>query len=965
MLTNCGLKPKLHWLDNEASTALKSFITNQQTQYQLTPPHIHRCNAAERAIRTFKNHFISGLCSVDRNFPLHLWCRLLDQAELTLNMLRTSRINPNLSAHEQIHGTHDFNATPLAPPGTRCIAHEKSSQRGTWAPHGQPGWYVGAAPEHYRCYQIYIPKTQGTRICDTVEFFPTHCNMPQVTANDAAIYAANDLITALTKPQPPNSFLSLGNDQLAALQQLATIFQRSVDKKPTSALGVPDFTPPQRPRTRSQTKLLANAALTIPNHTNLYRSHPTPSENTKQEEEFGHDKEYDIPNFTRPHIVAVIQNLRPTYPTKHEGMLEDPFPLIKSANAVTDPDTGQQLEYRQLINHPNAHLRKPWQRSSANEFGRLAQGVGGHITGTETIRFIHHHEMPPTRRPTYARFVCEIRPQKAEKECTRLTVGGNLIDYPDSVTTRTCDLVTFKMHINSTLSRPKRKYCSFDVKNFYLNTPMERSEYMKIPLSHIPDEIITEYSLRNKVHHDSSIYIEIQKGMYGLPQAGMLANKLLKRRLAKHGYYEVRHTPGYWRHVWRPIDFTLVVDDFGVGYDGNEHALHLLQTLRLYHEAVSVDWTGTLYCGITLKWNYLNRTCELSMPGYVEQALKKFDHDSTGIRKNTNAPHPYKATKKVGLPMTHPTDDSAKLSPREIKQVQQIVGTFLFYARAVDPTMLTALSTIATEQSQGTQNTKDKAEHFLQYAALHPDATIKFFKSDMILKIHSDASYLSERQGRSRTGGHFYLGNKKDHIDPPNGPILNTTGILANVMSVASEAEAAALFTSMKEGVIQRIALEEMQWPQPSTPITVDNSTAAGLARDTIKANKSRAMDMRLHWIQDRAQQQQFLVTWAPGKLNKADYFTKLHAPIHHRRMRFVYLHPPSPPTNPAHLSHATLSCGGVLKPGAHPRVGNPEVTGIPQVDSSTRQRQLISTHAEVTYLTKPPITTKPVVRTN
>ena len=90
-------------------------------------------------------------------------------------------------------------------------------------------------------------------------------------------------------------------------------------------------------------------------------------------------------------------------------------------------------------------------------------------------------------------------------------------------------------------------------------------------------------------------------------------------------------------------------------------------------------------------------------------------------------------------------------------------------------------------------------------------------------------------------------------------------------MSAASEAEAAALFTNMKEGVIQRIALEEMQWPQPSTPITVDNSTAAGLARDTIKANKSRAMDMRLHWIQDRAQQQQFLVTWAPGKLNKAD----------------------------------------------------------------------------------------------
>ena len=356
--------------------------------------------------------------------------------------------------------------------------------------------------------------------------------------------------------------------------------------------------------------------------------------------------------------------------------------------------------------------------------------------------------------------------------------------------------------------------------------------------------------------------------MYGLPQAGMLANKLLKRRLAKHGYYEVRHTPGYWRHMWRPIDFTLIVDDFGVGYENNEHALHLLQTLPQYYVAVSADWTGTLYCGITLKWDYDQWTCELSMPGYVQHAVNKFHNGDKGPTKSTDTPHPYKASKKHGLPMTTERDDGAKLSPQAIKQLQQIVGTFLFYSRAVDPTMLTSLSIIATEQTQGTQTTKDKAEHFLTYTATHPNATIKYYKSDMILKIHSDASYLSERQGRSCAGGHFYLGNWEHMTDPPNGPILNTTGILANVMSAASEAEAAALFTNMKEGVIQRIALEEMQWPQPPTPITVDNSTAAGLAQDTIKANKSWAMDMCLHWIQDLAQQRQFQVTWAPGKLN-------------------------------------------------------------------------------------------------
>ena len=194
------------------------------------------------------------------------------------------------------------------------------------------------------------------------------------------------------------------------------------------------------------------------------------------------------------------------------------------------------------------------------------------------------------------------------------------------------------------------------------------------------------------------------------------------------------------------------------------------------------------------------------MPRYVQQAINKFQHGSTSPNKAIDTSHPYKATKKQGLPMTQPSDDTAKLSPQAIKHLQQIVGTFLFYSRAVDPTMLTALSIIATEQTQGTQTTKEKAEHFLNYATMHPNATIKFYKSDMILKIHSGTSYLSERQGRSYAGGHFYLGNREDTTDPPNGPILNTTGILTNVMSAASEAEAAALFTNMKEGVIQHIA---------------------------------------------------------------------------------------------------------------------------------------------------------------
>jgi hypothetical protein len=161
---------------------------------------VHRANAAERAIRTFKNHFIAGLCSTDKLFPLNLWDQLLPQAEITLNLLRTSRINPKLSAYTQISGAFDYNATPLAPPGTKIVIHEKPSVRGSWAPHGLDGWYIGPALEHYQCYRVHVNNTNAERIGDTVEFFPQHVQMPKLSSADAAMQAASDLIYALEHP---------------------------------------------------------------------------------------------------------------------------------------------------------------------------------------------------------------------------------------------------------------------------------------------------------------------------------------------------------------------------------------------------------------------------------------------------------------------------------------------------------------------------------------------------------------------------------------------------------------------------------------------------------------------------------------------------------------------------------------------------------------------------------------------
>jgi hypothetical protein len=135
-LTVKVFKPKLKDLDNKASTALKSYFTVNIIAYQLVPPRCHRHNAAERAIRTFKEHFVAGLSSVDPSFPMHLWDRLLPQAGITLNLLRTSRLHPQLSAVAHYHGLVDYNKTAFAPLGCKIIIHDKPGKRRTWSPHG-------------------------------------------------------------------------------------------------------------------------------------------------------------------------------------------------------------------------------------------------------------------------------------------------------------------------------------------------------------------------------------------------------------------------------------------------------------------------------------------------------------------------------------------------------------------------------------------------------------------------------------------------------------------------------------------------------------------------------------------------------------------------------------------------------------------------------------------------------------
>jgi hypothetical protein len=142
-------------------------------------------------------------------------------------------------------------------------------------------------------------------------------------------------------------------------------------------------------------------------------------------------------------------------------------------------------------------------------------------------------------------------------------------------------------------------------------------------------------------------------------------------------------------------------------------------------------------------------------------------------------------------------------------------------------------------------------KQLLDFAATQEPAVLTYRKSNMVLSIHSDAGYLNEENARSRAGGHHYL-SKNVPFPPNNGAIHNVAKIIKAVMSSAAESELGSLYINAQKGVKERIILEEMGHPQPATPVQTDNSTAEGIINSRVQPKRTKAMDMRFHWLRDR-----------------------------------------------------------------------------------------------------------------
>ena len=818
-------------------------------------------------------------------FPLDLWDELLPQVNLCLNILRPFPPSPQISAYEGIHGhKYDFSAHPIAPCGTRVLIHDAADNRHSWAPHGSKGFYLGPALEHYRAFRVFASLTHSVRVSDTLAWFPSPFQMPGSSTIELVHASIQDLTSALTilaadgnlsshSRQPYERLIATGTN---ALREATALYLGSME-----------------PITCGEQRVLADQ---------LRPPEPaSPPTHTP-----------DVPSCEQHIIQPPAQRVPANAPDESgtEG---------SAAHATLNlaPD-GSPLTFNSAKRGPNA---AHWFIAEGEEISRLID--------SHTARPIFQQEQPLDRRKDTTYY----NPQPKEKAAAdgsttyriRGTAGGDRINYPGEVAAKTAELEVVKLLIQSAASDRATevggKMLSIDISDFYLGAPLERPEYVRIPLKFIPDGILKRYKLSKYIHR-GAILFEILKCMYGLPQSGLLSQRRLIAHLAKHGYEQTPNVPCLFKHKTRHVVFTLVVDDFAVKYKEEADAAHLIATLEELYK-IKVDRSFRKYLGYTIKFDDAAHTVALSIPDYIPKLLQRFFPNQ--VIRGAASPAVYVPPHYGASVQEATADETPPLSPAETTLLQEQIGSLLFYARAVDCTMLTATNHASSEQAKPTQRVLNMVKRVLQYAAAHPNHELVYRACDMQLRIQSDASYLSRSDARSVAGGLFYCGNCDD-TRTLNGPLLAVSSIIPTVCASVAEAEYAACFMNGQHGTWLRTILAALGYPQrTATPMLCDNKCAVGIATNSMKAKRSKAIDMRYHWIRDRISQGEFNVLWIQGADNIADFFTKA-LPVHrHQQLKRVLVNCPPSPNNPSLTSRARNSHAyraTQSNPGIQPQYG-------------------------------------------
>jgi hypothetical protein len=254
-----------------------------------------------------------------------------------------------------------------------------------------------------------------------------------------------------------------------------------------------------------------------------------------------------------------------------------------------------------------------------------------------------------------------------QRRC-RGTYGGNVSDYTGDKSAVVADIATVKLLLNKVVSaRGEYKLTVADLKDFYLGSDLgERKEYMFIKNDQLPEDIIQRHKLVLFLHKRATfgqgVLVRCDETIYGLPQAGLIAQKRLNKLLAEHGYHIFENTPGLYHHETRPTFFILVGDDFLMACKSDDDRDHLLDVLRLLYE-VKVDHTAQKYVGITIRHDLANHRLEISVPGYIANTLERFGIEPKS--RGTHAPAPSPENDTTTRPRRRPQQITLLQSARK------------------------------------------------------------------------------------------------------------------------------------------------------------------------------------------------------------------------------------------------------------------------------------------------------------
>jgi len=955
-------------LDNETSILLETFFKNEaKINYSFIAVGCHRANKAERAIQSWKNHFIAGISTIDPDFPMTQWSKFLLQAELTLNHLRSFADNDKISAYEGIFKTkYDFKAHPIAPIGTKVVVYEPSDKRASWSPHGIQGFYLGPALEHYRSVAVYIPNTDGIRISDQCQYFPKPFKFPGASTNEILLKSIVNLKDTINNNTNVIEDTKL-NEAIENLDNAISIFKSNdIPAGPQSPDGISTLLSQPTPDTinisnDTMKEIPSIIDYDLPNETKrvLYDSHhlrSTRAKNPKNEKyraltpkeskkytnlkhkigQHWTDKEtnekfiintivmptkssgkgcktphYSFFNISQENLPTQVRHLQYTRCSELNNanyinwIPRNNSNLVMSIISNTPKDPNRALNQTldgQILNFNKAMKMDPdlWIQCDEEEWHRLLEN---------TLIPVRLKDIPPNNNITY--YNKQIKEKlividgiEYVNARVRGTLGGDKTNYEGPTSTHTAEYPLIKTLFSAVLHDikyvdPETKFYNIDLVDFYLQSPMETPAYIGVPLKDIPESIVKNYDLIRKSTNDK-VYFKVVMTMYGHPVSGLLSNKHLFKTIEEAGYYEDSLVPCMIKHKERSTIGAIVVDDIGLKVRSKDDVIHLVNAIEKVWK-VKINWQGDKYVGMDLKWDYNpeNPTLEISCDQVIPDALKRFYPNQTLKGADTPGLEVKGWTLGPDNKVVVAEDEEPIPMPEKTKFVQQFTGTLSHAARIVRHDLLPAVNEIASTQSAPTSKTMQQVDRLANYIARFPKGSVIYKTTEMILRAMYDSAL--RLHGKHKAGSILYHANKNDPPESIGNIIEVLCKLPPNVVASIAEGEYCSQFLTGQTAYWHRVILERMGYPQPSTILYGDNTTAIGIANDSIKAKKSKAMDNKMHWIRDRTRLKDFLPTHIATELNAADYQTKnLSVKEHNRQVKNYVKFPPPDPKNPS-----------------------------------------------------------------